>query len=393
MKICVLGAGVVGVATAFALSRLGHAVEVIERADTVAAGASHANGAQLSWSHTDPLASPAIIRKLPGFLLGFDPAMRIYPSPNAQFIKWSFSFLRHCQPDWFEIGRQDRHRLAEESRHALAGFEREQNGETLRRTGTGKIVLAQTRGQQRAMQSSEHYRSAEDCVMIEPALRSWTGTQFGGLYAPDDCAVNPVHFCERLKDVAQTEFGATYRFGETVQSISTHQGRVTGIVTDRHQTDCDAVVVCLGNQANELLGPLGLSLPICSVRGYSVTLPAKATAPKASVTDLTHKIVFANLGDKVRIAGFADINAPQWRSSKRIDTLLDIAQACWPDIANYEADPSPWSGARPMTPSGIPIIGETSTQGLFLNAGHGSLGYTFAAGSAMRIAEQIGGLQ
>lgn len=393
MKICVLGAGVVGVSTAFALSRLGHTVEVIERADTVASGASHANGAQLSWSHTDPLASPAIIGKLPGYLLGLDPAMRIYPSLNPQFLKWGLSFLSHCRSGKFQTGRQERHILAEESRQALASFEREWSGDALPRTGAGKIVLAQTRKQQLIMQASDNYRTADECHEIEPALASWSGPHFGGLYAPDDCAVNTVYFCERLKEVAETEFEVTYRFGETVQFLSTRQDGVTGVVTNKHQTDCDAVVVCLGNQTNDLLRPLGLSLPICAVRGYSVTLPAKAAAPKASVTDLTHKIVFANLGEQVRIAGFADINAPQRRTPQRIETLINIARTCWPDIADYDAEPSPWSGARPMTPSGIPIIGKTSINGLFLNAGHGSLGYTFAAGSAMRIAEHIGGLQ
>lgn len=393
MKICVLGAGVIGVATAFALSRLGYSVEVIERAETVASGASHANGAQLSWSHTDPLASPAILRKIPGFLFGLDPAMRIYPSLDPQFIKWGLSFLNHCRAEKFQTGRKERHNLAEESRQALASFEREWSGADLPRTGTGKIVLAQTRKQLQSMRASENYRTAEECNQIEPALQKWTGSNFGGLYAPDDCAVNTVHFCERLKTIAEKEFGAVYRFDETVEFISTHQGRVSGVVTDQHQTDCDAVVVCMGNQTNDLIRPLGLTLPICPVRGYSVTLPAKDGAPKASVTDLTHKIVFANLGDKIRIAGFADVNAPLWRSSKRVDTLIDIARTCWPDIADYDADPSPWSGARPMTPSGIPIIGKTSLDGLFLNAGHGSLGFTFAAGSAARIADQIGDLQ
>lgn len=393
MKICVLGAGVVGVSTAFALSRLGHEVEVIERAETVAMGASHANGAQLSWSHTDPLASPAIVGKLPAYLLGLDPAMRVHPSLNPHFIKWGLSFLRHCRSDLFETGCRERRQLADESRKALASFERDLLGDAMSRTGTGKIVLAQTLGQLRAMRGSKNYLTAEACVAIEPALESWAGSNLGGLYAPHDSALDPVYFCKRLKEVAETKFGTKYRFKEIVRSISAVDGRIKGVVTDTGQTECDAVVVCLGNNANTLIQPLGLSLPICSVRGYSVTFPAKRNAPKTSVTDLTHKIVFANLGDEVRIAGFADINAPTGRTSRRVETLMSIARKCWPDIAHYDADPSAWTGARPMTPSGIPVIGATSIGGMYLNAGHGSLGYTFAAGSALRIADKIGGLQ
>jgi len=391
MKICVLGAGVVGVSTAFVLSRVGHKVEVIERADRVASGASHANGAQLSWSHTDPMASPAILGKLPAFLLGLDPAMRVHLSLKQNFLGWGLSFLRHCTPNLFEVGRRESHQLSEDSRLALADFERDFVGAKMRRTGIGKIVLAQTLGQQRAMLQSATYRTAEQCVDIEPALKSWVGHNLGGLYAPDDCALDTVHFCTRLKDEAELKYGTIFRFGETISSISTTGGRIDGVITDTGQTPCEAVIVCLGNEVNALIRPHGLSVPICSVRGYSVTLPAKAQAPKTSLTDLTHKIVFANLGDSIRIAGFADINAPQGQSTRRVETLIDIARNRWPDIADYEAEPSAWTGARPMTPSGIPVIGPTSIEGLFLNAGHGSLGYTFAAGSAQRIADQIGG--
>lgn len=393
MKICVLGAGVVGVSTAFALSRMGHNVDVIERSDRVASGTSHANGAQLSWSHIDPLASPDIVKKLPAFIFGLDPAMRINLSLKPEFIRWGLSFLRHCSPSAFEIGRQERRQLADESKLALADFERDMVEGQMTPTGTGKIVLAQTRQQQRTMQKSENYQTAEDCIRIEPALKTWTGSNLGGLYTPDDCALDPIHFCNQLKGTAEAEFGATFRFGDAVQSIQARNGRVVGVVTDSGRTACDAVVVCLGNQVNDLIRPLGLSVPICPVRGYSVTLPARDNAPKVNLTDLTHKMVFANLGDEIRIAGFADVNGREKRSAQRVETMLNIARTRWPDIADYDADHSGWSGERPMMPSGIPVIGGTTIGGLFLNAGHGSLGYTFAAGSALRIADQIGGFQ
>lgn len=393
MKICVLGAGVVGVSTAFALSRIGHDVDVIERAEDVASGASHANGAQLSWSHTDPLANPSLLGKIPAYMLGFDPAMRIRPALKPNFIMWGASFLRHCSPARFKKGKQARDELAQESKDALAGFERDLNSGPLQKTGAGKIVLAQTTAQQRTMMRSPHYRTAEQCVDIEPALKSWSKHFYGGLYAADDRAMDTVLFCHRLMDTAREEFGAKFNFEETVQSLSVTEQGIKKVTTDSREIECDAVIVCLGNQTNALLRSLGLSVPICSVRGYSVTLPATPFSPKASLTDLSHKIVFANLGDRVRIAGFADINVPSAKMTSRVAKLIEIARRCWPDVADYEADPSAWTGARPMTPSGIPVIGPTSIPGLFVNAGHGSLGYTFAAGSALRIADQIGAIQ
>ena len=393
MKICILGAGVVGVSTAFALSRIGHEVEVIDRGTDVANGASHANGAQLSWSYTNPLASPTILPKLPAYALGLDPAMRVRPSLNPSFIKWGLSFLRNCTSARYEMGGQARHQLAIESQDALASIERDLIDGPIEKTGKGKIVLAQTRAQQRAMKGSPLYKTAEECLSIEPALRSWSKTQLGGLYAPDDSAVNPILFCQRLKNTAESEFGTVFRMGERVLDILTESNRAYGIRTEKAVRRYDKIIVCLGNQSNDLLRPLGITAPICSVRGYSVTLPANEKSPKASLTDLSNKIVFANLGDQVRIAGFADINASDRKSSRRVAKLIKIARQHWPDIADYDADPKAWSGQRPMTPSGIPVIGPTKVEGLLLNVGHGSLGYTFSPGSAQRIADQIGSIQ
>lgn len=393
MRICVLGAGVVGVSTAFVLSRMGHEVDVIDRASDVASGASHANGAQLSWSYTNPMPSPAILPKLPAYLFGLDPAMQVTPAFNMSFLKWGLSFLRHCTSSRYAIGGRARHDLAMESQNALARIERDLTDGPIQKSGTGKIVLAQTPAQQRAMQASPNYKTAEDCLSIEPALQSWTGPQMGGLFAPDDYAVDPVTFCRRLKVTAEAEFGTRFRFDETVLELLIESDRIQGVRTEKESSAYDKVVVCLGNQANHILRRVGLSVPICSVRGYSVTLPATERAPKASLTDLTHKIVYANLGDHIRIAGFADINAREKKAPKRIAKLIETARNCWPDIADYDAAPRAWFGERPMTPSGIPLIGSTPIDGLMLNVGHGSLGYTFAAGSAQRIANQIGGVQ
>jgi len=393
MKICVLGAGVVGVSTAFALSRVGHEVIVLERADRVASGASQANGAQLSWSFTDPLASPDTLKKLPKFLFGLDPAMRIRPSLNPPFLGWGSAFLKNCSSKSFVIGREARDQLAKESEIAIQSFERDLPSGALKRTGRGKIVLAQTKSQATEMRQSSSYCSAHECIEHEPALKSWRGKNLGGLFSPKDEALDTVKFCSSLMNAAQNSFDVEFRFNENVQSVALADNRVQSVITDSGTVNCDAVIVCLGNHVNTFIKPLGLSIPMCSVRGYSVTLPATNIAPKVSLTDLKNKIVFANLGQKIRIAGFADINTSSDVMDKRVKLLIDLAKQNWPDIANYQADPAAWTGSRPMTPSGIPVIGETEIAGLYLNAGHGSLGYTFAAGSAARITNEIGGVQ
>lgn len=393
MKICVLGAGVVGVSTAFALARMGHEIEVIDKAADVASGASHANGAQLSWSHTDPLPSPSTLKKIPKFVSGMDPAMRVYPSLRMAFFSWGFAFLKNCAAEAFKKGQKARDSLARESSDALRSFERDLPGGALTRTGVGKIVLAQTKAQLDTMRASELFCSADQCLEHEPALKSWRGEILGGLYAPKDTALDTIRFCQQLKDVAERDFGVSFKFSTNIQKISVRDRRIQAVETSEGSIACDAIIVCLGNDVNRLIGPLGVSIPLYSVRGYSITLPAKTGAPTVSITDLSKKIVFANLGDRIRIAGFADINLPKSSIPKRIKNLINIAREGWPDIADYDAEPSAWSGSRPMTPSGIPVIGKTKIDGLYLNAGHGSLGYTFAAGSAVRIATEIGGLQ
>ena len=392
MKICVLGAGVIGVSTAYALGRLGHEVTVIDKAANVAAGASHANGAQLSYSYIDPLASPATLKKLPSYLLGRDKALSLRFAPNINYMLWGLSFLRNCSAARFASNRADRHVLAELSREALASFERDMPG-GFTPTGRGKLVLAQSQAEHDAMKADKGFVSKQRCFETEPHLASWTGPIWGGIYAQDDCALNTLTYCQTLTTAGENKFGVRYCFHETITKITSHQGQVTGVVTDKSVHHADRVIMCLGNEALTLLKPLGIKLPIYAGQGYSLTLNATPASPKVSVTDLKNKIVYANLGDKVRIAGFVDVNQRASKIEERLNLLLETAQQNWPDAADFNGPIERWTGLRPMTPSGVPFIGPSAVEGLYLNLGHGSLGYTFAAGSAMKIAESIGHVQ
>lgn len=399
MKICVLGAGVIGVSTAFALARAGHEVHVIEQADKAATGASAANGAQLSYSHVDPFASPATFKQLPAYLSGFDPAVRLGFSLRPSYISWGLKFIQECGSQRSKANMVTRVNLALQSHRGLSIFEKECGENLPKPTGRGKIVLVDTSAKLRQMEMAALEKlalgiktevlSKEACIAFEPALQTWQAEWVGGVCAPQDTAMDPVKYCNALASVATKKYGAAFHYGETIKALDIAGNSITGIATDKGHHSCDMAVLCLGAKANTLLKDLGLSVPIYPVQGYSLTLPSKAGAPQASITDYKHKVVFANLGDTIRVAGFMDTNQNPRKAGKRSEQLLKLAQRLWPEIADYDADPHFWTQYRPMVPSGVPTIEESRISGLYLNIGHGSLGYTFAAGSAMVIADQI----
>lgn len=400
MKVCVLGAGVIGVSTAFALGRSGHEVHVIDRAADVASGTSRSNGAQLSFSYVDPFAGPAALRQLPAYLLGLDPAVRLGASFKPSYLSWGLGFLRNCTAKRAALNTEALASLAKQSEAAMALFMEDCPKESLKPTGQGKIILASNAAQLANMRSSVKAKaemgialevlSTEDCKDKEPALETWHGALAGGLYAAGDMALDTLMYCRALKSVCESRFGTSFHMNESVMSVSANGEAVEGVQTDQGFHACEAVISCLGGQTNALVKSLGLSVPIYPMQGYSVTLPAQSGAPRVSITDAQNKIVFANLGDRVRIAGFMDANQSPHRADKRGRELLETARTLWPSIAKYNEEPHYWTGFRPMTPSGVPVIEETKLRGLYLNTGHGALGYTFAAGSGVRIAELIG---
>ena len=397
--ICVLGAGVIGVSTAFTLSRYGYKVIVVDKNEGFAQGASHANGAQLSYSYVEPFGNLKLLRSLPKYLLGFDPSIQLRPKLSGHYLSWGFSFLRNCLPERERENLHARATLSQTSAEAFEEFMSDPDIKAPLIRSKGKLILIsnkqslevarKSRDQFLSLGLERNILDRDQVLDIEPALAQVNEGFVGAAYAPHDMAYDPVLYCELLAKACRNA-GVEFQFNTRVISVLEENRCMKSVETSEGPIHCDAVVVCLGNGARSLAKPLGISLPIYPMQGYSLTLPTSKDSPSVSVTSLKHKLVYANLGSELRIAGFLDANLPQARVEKRQKQLLGLASKHWPGAADFAADPQHWTNYRPMTPSGVPIIGESKIKNLYMNVGHGSLGYTFAAGSAAKIAAMIG---
>lgn len=399
--IVVLGAGVVGVATAWLLCRAGHRVTLVDRHAGPAQGASQANGAQLSYAYADALASPAIRRKLPAIALGRDPAFRVRLQADPEFWLWGLRFLLEASPGRF-LGNTD-HLLtmAKHTRELLQGL-LHALPLTFDHATSGKMILyenaaawdaaADVRKLKRRMGIEQQVLSRAEATVIEPALELYPDRIERVLYSPDDAAGRPDAFCRALVEALRSRFGLVTRFGQEAAGIVLDQGQVVQLaLRGCEPVSCDQLVLATGS-ATSLLPwrerPWGELWP---VQGYSITAPATADAMRVSITDLKRKIVFARLGSEVRAAGLADLGARKCRfDGARFDTFRQSAvQAFGPAFDHgHGVNLQAWTGARPCTPSSRPIVRAAgSVRGLYLNLGHGTLGWTLCLGSAQRLLE------
>lgn len=401
MRVAVLGAGVTGVTTAYYLARDGHDVVVIDRAPSAAAESSFANGAQLSYSYTDPLAQPALLPKLPAVLLARDPAIRMRIAGNAGILSWGRAFLGQCTRARARSNMLAILKLALESQRRLADIMQEVPLEFSWRRA-GKLVLLAGEAEAEAARTRSALKRAAGCdvrviapdeaIDLEPALARMDRSFAAAVYAPGDEVGDAQRFSAGLCEWLARERGVEFRFSETIAGLAEERGRLTGVRTGDETITVDAAVVCLGPWSGDLLAPLKIPLPICPVRGYSVTLPASEAAPSISITSVAHRIVWSRLGDTVRVAGFADFVARDTAGDRRrVEQLLEISKTVAPGLCDYEAgDFHAWGGFRPVTPDSRPLVGGTRMPGLFLNTGHGVLGWTLACATAADIARRVG---
>ncbi len=397
MHAIVLGAGVVGMTTAYSLAERDVRVTVIDRNDGVAYECSHANGGQLSYSFAESLATPAFLAKLPRVLAGRNFAQRIHLT--AALIPWGLRFLLQCTSRRSQANTLALLETASASARLLDGIRAKTNIDFSYRPA-GKLVLLATDAEARVARESTRFKrthginvemlSAAEAIAIEPAIENFTGPIVAAAYSQTDEVADAFRFSDGLHDYLSAR-GVEFRMGTTVTELRSCSGAVNGVRCGGQEYDADAVVVCLGAGSTAVLRDVGIRTGIYPVRGYSVTLPAGDAAPSASVTTLTNRFVFSRLNGDMRIAGFTDFDGLCTRTDDaRVATLLGAARRLAPKFADYDsAHKHPWGGFRPMTPSGRPLVGATKVPGLFLNTGHGMLGWTLACATADAVADAV----
>jgi D-amino-acid dehydrogenase len=425
---CIIGAGIVGCATAMALSRDGWRITLVDAKPAPGQGESLANGAQLSYSYVEPLATPAALRSLPGWLLSPDSPLRWRPRTDWSHWRWLAEFVAACR--WPEVKRTTQALLALSSlsRDTLHAWLREvpsMAAESLH-AGPGKLVLyrdAATRagvqrqlGWQREMGCVQRIVEADECRALEPALGATGGGDIAfGVWTASEEVIDAALLAQALARAS----GAEFCFGEAAQQFELQRGRVVALqLTSQggsegsqgllagpaglcqgagplatRRIEADAFVLAAGPAARTLLQPLGWAPPIEPIKGYSITLPVlqPEAAPRASITDQGRKLVYARLGDQLRVAGFAELcGNDRSLDPRRIAALCSAVRETFPRACGFD-DPKPWVGLRPATPGGRPMLGATRWPGLWLNAGHGALGLTLACGSASVITDMMSG--
>lgn len=399
MKVCVVGAGVIGCATAYQLLRSGYEVTLVDGASQAGSGTSYANGGQLSYSFVEPLASPGTLRGLPKMLFTADSPVRFKLMPDPKQWDWGIRFLLACTGERSREGTLRLLRLARLSRSTL-DFWLEVEGWQFGHRTNGKLVLCPTQASldhQIAQVVFQHKHgcvqevvSRDDCVRLEPALRSYASSIAGGVWTQDECVGDSHLLCRQMVESIR-DMGGSVRLGQPVESLATERGRVCGVKTSTEILCADAVVLAAGTRIANLAEGAGLALPIYPIKGYSLTLDVKPgqCAPQVSVTDLGRKTVFAPLAGQLRVAAIAEMVGHDLSiSRRRIDQMITSVETVYPDLCEF-AEVRPWAGLRPATPDSLPIIGESKVPGLFINSGHGALGFTLAAGSAVELCRKL----
>lgn len=395
MRVCVLGAGIAGLAAAWQLQCEGHEVTLVDRAGA-GAGASAANGAQLSYAYVQPLADPALWAQLPALLLARNSPLTLRPRWDPRQWRWGLAFLAACRAGVSRRSTVQLLGLAAESRRALERLLAD-HAIDCDFSATGKLVLypdersfARARRQlalQQGLGVEQRAASAAECIEIEPTLAGYRSHIAGAVYTPGECAADCYKVCQELLRLLRAG-GARTIFDTEVTGLVPGRGGVAAVRTPAGPIEADAFVVALGSASAALARSQGVYLPVYPLKGYSVTLPAGANAPKVNVTEAGRKVVFARLGERLRVAGMAelvgdDLSIPAAKSA----TLVAAARAVFGDCGDVSQCVA-WAGLRPATPTGLPIIGPhpRGPANLLFNTGHGALGFTLAFGSALRIA-------
>lgn len=401
MKVVVLGAGVIGVTTAYYLAKLGADVTVIDRQREAGMETSFANAGELSYGMTSPWAAPGVPKKALKWLLMRYRPLTIWPLLSPEMWSWGIKMLQNCNPDSYRVNKGRMVRVSSYSREALTDLMREvpfdfdlREKGTLQLFRTEKQLSGSTLDQDVLSEYGVPFEvlDREGCIAAEPGLKHVAEKFVGGLRLTSDRTGDCRTFTSQLAKEAE-KLGVRFLYNKEIRRIVTDGGRVLRVETGDGAETGEKYVCCLGPYSAVLLRKLGTNLPVYPVKGYSITLPVTdpSAAPESTLMDETYKVAITRLGNRIRVAGQAEIIGYNKKLGKHAtDAVRYVIGDLFPrggDLSKAEG----WTGLRPMTPDGTPVLGRTAFGNLFLNTGHGTLGWTMACGSGRAVADLVAG--
>ncbi len=399
MKVIILGSGVIGVTSAYYLAREGHEVMVIDRQPEAALETSFANAGEVSPGYSAPWAAPGVPLKAIKWLMMKHSPLVIRPRLDPAMWSWALQTLRNCTSARYEQNKGRMLRLAEYSRDAIRQL-RAETGIRYDERSRGTLQMFRNQKQLDAAQTDmailDRYGvpyellDRDECLVVEPGLVHVKEKVAGGLRLVNDETGDCFLFTQRLAKEAE-QLGVEFRMRVNIHRLLTEQGKISGVETDAGIFTGDSYVMALGSYSPLLLKAVGIKVPIYPVKGYSITLPIidADAAPISTLMDETHKVAITRLGDRIRVAGTAELAGYNLDlDERRGETVRFVVSDLFPkagDLARSEF----WCGLRPMTPDGTPCVGATRIANLYLNTGHGTLGWTMACGSGRLLSDLI----
>ena len=399
MRVIVLGAGVIGVTTAYYLARRGAEVTVLDRQPGPGLETSFANAGELSYGMTSPWAAPGVPRKAIKWILMKYRPLILHPLISPTMWGWCLRLLMNCNPASYRVNKSRMVRISNYSRDALTDLMRELPLQFDQRE-MGTLQLFRSEKQMAASKADQEVLAEfgspfevldrDGCIGAEPGLAHVADKFVGGLRLTadrtGDCRMFTLALAEKAADL-----GVKFRYGVTINGFAMERLKVTGVDTTEGRETADRYVCCMGPYAPVVLKSVGIKVPIYPIKGYSITLPVTdpGAAPQSTVMDETHKVAITRLGNRIRVAGQAEIYGYNKSLDREdTDTVRYVVNDLFPkggDVTKAEG----WTGLRPMTPDGTPIIGPTQYDNLFINSGHGTLGWTMSAGSGRLTADLV----
>jgi D-amino-acid dehydrogenase len=401
MTVLVLGSGVIGTTIAYYLARAGEDVTVVDRQPGPALETSFGNAGEISPGYASPWAGPGVPVKAIKWILMHHSPLVIKPMLDPAMWRWGFSMLRNCTEARYRLNKSRMVRLAEYSRDCLKQL-RADTGIAYDHREQGTLQLFRTQKQLDGVGKDTEildeygvpYQVLDRAGFLrhEPALARVQEKFLGALRLPGDETGDCFLFTQRLAKMAEG-LGAKFRFGVNIRALAREGDRLAGVETDAGRLDADRVVLALGSYSPKWLAPAGIDVPVYPVKGFSITVPIRdpAAAPESTIMDETHKVAVTRLGDRIRVGGMAQLSGYDMALvQRRRGTLEFVLTDLFPDGGDL-AKTEFWTGLRPMTPDGTPVIGPTKLRNLYLATGHGTLGWTMAAGTGRAMADLLTG--